>query len=210
MGSREFKLGVLVSGNGTNLQAIIDQIENGPLNAKAKISLVISNVRDAFALERAKKNGIETVFIDPKSFPAKEEYDQAMVDLLQAKSVDLICLAGFMRILRKEFIQAFPGKIINIHPSLLPAFPGLHPQKQALNHGAKFSGCTVHFVDEGVDSGPIILQSVVPIYDSDDTEELSRRILEQEHILYPKAIQLIIEDRLTLSARRVIQKKINP
>lgn len=207
MGSREFKLGVLVSGNGTNLQAIIDQIENGALTAK--ISLVISNVKDAFALERAEKSGIKTVFIDPKSFPGKEEYDQAMVDLLQAESVDLVCLAGFMRILRKNFIQAFAGKIINIHPSLLPAFPGLHPQQQALDHGVKFSGCTVHFVDEGVDSGPIILQSVVPVYDSDDAKELSRRILEQEHILYPRAIQLIIEDRLTLSARRITQKKVN-
>jgi phosphoribosylglycinamide formyltransferase 1 len=208
MGSREFKLGVLVSGNGTNLQAIIDQIGSGALTAK--IPLVISNVKDAFALERARKNGIETVFIDPKSFPGKDEYDLAMVDLLKAKSVDLICLAGFMRILGKEFIQAFAGKIINIHPSLLPAFPGLHPQKQALDHGVKFSGCTVHYVDEGIDSGPIILQSVVPVYDSDDEEELSRRILEQEHLLYPRAIQLIIEDRLTLSERRITQKKINP
>lgn len=207
MGSKEFKLGVLVSGNGTNLQAIIDQIENGAL--AAKISLVISNKKDAFALERARKRGIETVFIDPKSFPGKEEYDQAMVDLLKAESVDLICLAGFMRILRKGFIKAFAGKIINIHPSLLPAFPGLHPQQQALDHGVKFSGCTVHFVDEGVDSGPIILQSVVPVYDTDDEKELSRRILEQEHLLYPRAIQLIIEDRLTLSARRITQKKIN-
>jgi phosphoribosylglycinamide formyltransferase 1 len=208
MGSKEFKLGVLVSGNGTNLQAIIDQIENGALTAK--ISLVISNKKEAFALGRARKHGIETVFIDPKSFPCKEEYDQAMVDLLKAESVDLICLAGFMRILGKEFIQAFKGKIINIHPSLLPAFPGLRPQQQALDHGVKFSGCTVHFVDEGVDSGPIILQSVVPVYDSDDEKEMSRRILEQEHILYPRAIQLITEDRLTLSARRITQKKINP
>jgi len=208
MGSREFKLGVLVSGNGSNLQAIIDQIEHGTLTAK--ISLVISNVKNAFALERAGNSGIKTVFIDPKSFPGKEEYDQAMLDLLKAESVDLVCLAGFMRILRKEFIQAFAGKIVNIHPSLLPAFPGLHPQQQALDHGVKFSGCTVHFVDEGVDSGPIILQSVVPVYDSDDKAELSRRILEQEHLLYPRAIQLIIEDRLTLSARRITQKKINP
>jgi phosphoribosylglycinamide formyltransferase-1 len=208
MGSREFKLGVLVSGNGTNLQAIIDQIGSGALTAK--IPFVISNVKDAIALERARKYGIETVFIDPKSFPGKDEYDLAMVDLLKAKSVDLICLAGFMRILGKEFIQAFSGKIINIHPSLLPAFPGLHPQKQALDHGVKFSGCTVHYVDEGIDSGPIILQSVVPVYDSDDEEELSRRILEQEHLLYPRAIQLIIEDRLTLSERRITQKKINP
>lgn len=205
MGSKEFKLGVLVSGNGTNLQAIIDQIESGTLTAK--IPLVISNVKKAFALERAKKCGIESVFIDPKLFPGKVEYDRAMVDLLKAESVDLICLAGFMRILGEEFIQAFPGNIINIHPSLLPAFPGLHPQQQALDHGVKFSGCTVHFVDESVDSGPIILQSVVPVYDSDDEDELSMRILEQEHILYPRAIQLIIEDRLTLSGRKITQKR---
>jgi phosphoribosylglycinamide formyltransferase 1 len=205
MGSRELKLGVLVSGNGTNLQAIIDQTNNGTLTAK--IALVISNKKDAFALERAEKSGIKTIFIDPKSFPGKGEYDQAMMDLLKAESVDLICLAGFMRILGKEFIQAFSGKIVNIHPSLLPAFPGLHPQKQALEHGVKFSGCTVHFVDEGIDSGPIILQSVVPIYDSDAEEDLSRRILEQEHILYSRAIQLVLDDRLTLSARRVTQKK---
>lgn len=204
MGSKEFKLGALVSGNGTNLQAIIDQIENGTL--LAKIPLVISDVKKAFALERARNCGIEPVFIDPKLFPGKEEYDRAMVDLLKAESVDLICLAGFMRILGKEFIQAFPGKIINIHPSLLPAFPGLHPQQQALDHGVKFSGCTVHFVEEGVDSGPIILQSVVPVYDSDDENQLSMRILEQEHILYPRAIQLIIEDRLILSGRKITQK----
>ncbi|GJL80068.1 MAG: phosphoribosylglycinamide formyltransferase [Nitrospinaceae bacterium] len=206
MASKEFKLGVLVSGNGTNLQAIIDQIETGDL--PAKISIVISNKKEAAALKRAQDHGIESVFIDPKSFPGKAEYDQAMADLLKAQMVDLVCLAGFMRILGKEFIQIFSGKIINIHPSLLPAFPGLHPQQQALDHGVKFSGCTVHFVDEGVDSGPVIIQSVVPVYDSDDEQELSRRILEQEHNLYPRAIQLIAEDRLIVSGRKVTQKRI--
>ena len=205
MGSQDFKLAVLVSGRGTNLQAIIDAVEHREL--PAKIAIVLCNIKDAFALERAQNRGIETAFLDPKSFSGKAEYDRAMIDLLQSKSVDLVCLAGFMRILGKAFIQAFSGKIINIHPSLLPAFPGLHPQKQALEYGVKFSGCSVHFVDEGVDSGPIILQSVVPVYDTDDEETLSSRILEQEHMLYPRAIRLCLENRLTLSGRTVIQKK---
>lgn len=205
MGSKKFKLAVLVSGQGTNLQALIDQIEQGILSAE--ISIVISNVKEAYALERAKNHGIKPVFLDRKSYSDKEAFDQALIDLLQAENVDLICLAGFMRILGKVFINSFAGKIINIHPSLLPAFPGLHPQRQALEYGVKFSGCTVHFVDEGVDSGPIILQCVVPVYDSDDEETLSRRILEQEHMLYPRAVQLIVEDRLMVSERKVTQKK---
>ncbi len=205
MGSKKFKLAVLVSGQGTNLQAIIDQIEQGTL--AAEIPIVISNVKEAFALERAKNHGIKPVFLAPKSYSGKEEFERALIDLLQAEAVDLVCLAGFMRILGKTFINSFAGKIINIHPSLLPAFPGLHPQRQALEHGVKFSGCTVHFVDESIDSGPIILQSVVPVYDSDDEEALSGRILEQEHIIYPRAIQLMVENRLTVSERKVTQKK---
>jgi phosphoribosylglycinamide formyltransferase-1 len=205
MGSLKFKLAVLVSGQGTNLQALIDQIEQETL--AAEISIVISNVKEAHALERAKNHGIKPIFLDPKSYANKEEYDRALIDRLQAEAVDLICLAGFMRILGKTFINSFAGKIINIHPSLLPAFPGLHPQRQALEHGVKFSGCTVHFVDEGIDSGPIILQSVVPVYDSDDEETLSRRILEQEHIIYPGAVQLMVEDRLIVSERKITQKK---
>ena len=205
MGSKKFKLAVLVSGQGTNLQAIIDQIEQGIL--AAEIAIVISNVKETSALERAKNHGIKPVFLDPKSCSGKEEFDRALIDLLRADDVDLVCLAGFMRILGNAFIDSFAGKIINIHPSLLPAFPGLHPQRQALEHGVKFSGCTVHFVDEGIDSGPIILQSVVPIYDSDDEEALSRRILEQEHIIYPRAIQLLVENRLIVSGRKVTQKK---
>jgi phosphoribosylglycinamide formyltransferase-1 len=205
MGSKKFKLAVLVSGQGTNLQALIDQIEQGAL--AAEIAIVVSNVKDAFALERANNHGIKTVFLDPKSHSDKKEFDRALIDLLQAEAVDLICLAGYMRILGKAFINIFANRIINIHPSLLPAFPGLHPQRQALEHGVKFSGCTVHFVDEGVDSGPIILQSVVPLYDSDDEETLSRRILGQEHLIYPRAVQLLVEDRLIVSARKVTQKK---
>lgn len=205
MGSKKFKLAVLVSGQGTNLQALIDQIEQGTLTAE--IAIVVSNVKEAFALERANNHGIKTVFLDPKSHSDKKEFDRALIDLLQAEAVDLICLAGFMRILGKAFINIFANRIINIHPSLLPAFPGLHPQRQALEHGVKFSGCTVHFVDEGVDSGPIILQSVVPLYDSDDEETLSRRILEQEHLIYPRAVQLMVDDRLIVSTRKVTQKK---
>jgi len=205
MTSEKFKLAVLVSGNGSNLQAIIDCIEKNYL--AAKISLVLSNVKDAYALERGKKHGLDVVFLDPKIYPNKANYEQKIIDLLLSKSIDLICLAGFMRILGKKFIETFSGKIINIHPSLLPAFPGLDVQKKALEHGAKFSGCTVHFVNEEVDGGPIILQSIVPIHDEDDIESLSKRILQQEHIIYPEAIRLIIEDNIEISGRRVLRKK---
>ena len=204
MSSEKFKLAVLVSGRGSNLQAIIDSIEKN--NLAAEISLVLSNVKDAYALERGKKHGLEVVFLDPKVFPGKADYEQQMIDLLQSKSVDLVCLAGFMRILGEKFIEAFSGKIINIHPSLLPAFPGLNVQKKALEHGAKFSGCTVHFVNEEVDGGPIIKQAVVPIHDEDSIDSLSERILEQEHIIYPEAIRLIIEGKIKVSGRRVLQK----
>ena len=203
MSSEKFKLAVLVSGRGSNLQAIIDSVDKSSLTAE--ISLVLSNVKDAYALERAKKHGLEVVFLDPKIFPNKATYEKKMVELLRSKSVDLICLAGFMRILGKKFIEAFPGQIINIHPSLLPAFPGLNVQKKALEHGVKFSGCTVHFVNEEIDGGPIIKQSVVPIHDKDSIESLSKRILEQEHIIYPEAIQLIIEDKIKFSGRRVLR-----
>lgn len=205
MPSNDFKLAVLVSGRGSNLQAIIDNIERGELNAR--LSAVISNVADAPALKRAEKHGIEAIFMDPASCPDKAAFDRAVIEALKARAVDLVCLAGYMRLLGKEFLQAFPGRIINIHPSLLPAFPGLNPQKQALDYGVKFSGCTVHFVDEGVDSGPVILQTAVPVYDGDDEESLSRRILEQEHFIYPRAIKLIAEGRLNLNGRTVTQKK---
>ena len=200
----KFKLAVLVSGHGSNLQAIIEKIENNYLSAD--IALVLSNVENAFALERGKKHGLNTIFLDPKTFLNRDEYELKMIEILQSKSIDLICLAGFMRILGKNFIQAFPQKIINIHPSLLPAFPGLNVQKKALEHGAKFSGCTVHFVNEEVDGGPIILQSTVPIFDEDDANSLSERILEQEHIIYPEAIQLIIEKKIMFYGRRVLSK----
>lgn len=200
----EFRLGILVSGRGSNLQAIIDSIEKEEL--PATISLVTSNKVAAPALERCIRHGIESKFLDPKSFSNKDEFDNALAELFLEKNVDLICLAGYMRILGKSFIKKFEGKIINIHPSLLPAFPGLHPQEQAIEAGVKFSGCSVHFVNEKVDEGPIILQSAVPVYDSDSSEELSLRTLEQEHIIYPRAIKLFLENRLTISGRRVLCK----
>ena len=201
-----FKLAVLVSGRGSNLQAIIDSIDREELDAH--LSIVISNTKDAIALKRAEKHGIKTIFIDPSNYLSSKEYDKALVLKLKEFSVDLICLAGYMRILGEEIIQTFEKKIINIHPSLLPAFPGLNAQKQAINHGVKFSGCTVHFVDSGVDSGPIILQTVVPVYDNDDEKSLSKRILEQEHYLYPKAIKMIQENKIRLNGRTVTSKTI--
>ena len=201
-----FKLAVLVSGRGSNLQAIIDSIDREELDAH--LSIVISDTKDAMALKRAEKHGIKTIFIDPSTYLNSKEYDKALVLKLKEFSIDLICLAGYMRILGEEVIQTFEKKIINIHPSLLPAFPGLNAQKQAINHGVKFSGCTVHFVDSGVDSGPIILQTVVPVYDNDDEKSLSKRILEQEHYLYPKAIKMIQEKKIRLNGRTVTSKII--
>ena len=200
-----FKLAALVSGRGSNLQAIIDSIERKELNVR--LSIVISSTKDAPALKQAEKHGIETVFIDPATYPNKKAYDKALIDKLEEIPIDLICLAGYMRILGKEIIQTFSGKIINIHPSLLPAFPGLNAQKQAVEYGVKFSGCTVHFVDARVDSGPIILQTAVPVYDNDGEESLSKRILEQEHHLYPKAIKMIKENKFNVNGRTVTHKK---
>ena len=207
MESKEFSIAVLVSGRGTNLQAIIDSMERGEL-AGARISLVLTDVEDAYALERARQHNIDALYLNPKMFSGRKEYDRAIVERLQKRSIDLVCLAGFMRILGKPFIETFAGRIINIHPSLLPAFPGLHPQRQALDYGVKQSGCTVHYVDESVDGGAIILQSVVEIMEGDDVDSLSRRILEQEHLIYPKAIRLIVENRLTVSGRTVWLKKV--
>ena len=201
-----FKLAVLVSGRGSNLQAIIDSIEREELNAH--ISTVISSTRDAMALKRAEKHGIKTIFIDPTAYLNSKEYDKALIEKLKKFSIDLICLAGYMRILGEEVIQTFKEKIINIHPSLLPAFPGLNAQKQAIVHGVKFSGCTVHFVDSGIDSGPIILQTAVPVYDNDDEKSLSKRILEQEHYLYPKAINMIKENQIKINGKTVTRKTI--
>ena len=205
MSLKRYKLAALVSGYGSNLQAIIDSIERKELDAH--LSLVISNIKNAPALARAEKHGIETIFIEPANYSNRKAYDQALIDKLKVASIDLICLAGFMRILGEEFIDNFSKKIINIHPSLLPAFPGLNAQKQAIEYGVKFSGCTVQFVDAGVDSGPIILQTAVPVYDNDCEKSLSKRILKQEHYLYPKAIAMIIENKFKLDGRTVTFNK---
>jgi phosphoribosylglycinamide formyltransferase-1 len=200
---KKVKLGVLVSGRGSNLQAIIDNIESGGLSAE--LAVVISDQADAYALERARKHGIPAIHVNAKGYKGKrDEYDALLVQELRKRGVELICLAGFMRIITPTLIKAFPNRILNIHPALLPAFPGLHVQKAALVHGVKFSGCTVHFVDEGMDTGPIIIQAVVPVLDSDTEDALSARILTQEHKIYSRAIQLYAEGRLRVEGRRVL------
>lgn len=198
------KLGVLISGRGTNLQAIIDSVERGEL--KAEIRVVISNRADAYGLKRASQHGIETELIDHKRFKSREEFDAAVVARLKAREVELVACAGFMRLFSSVMVKAFPNRIMNIHPALLPAFPGLHVQKAAVDYGVKFSGCTVFFVDEGTDAGPIIVQAVVPVLQNDDEASLSQRILEQEHRTYPYAIRLYQQGRLEISGRLVLVK----
>lgn len=200
---KKVKLGILVSGRGSNLQAIINNIEEGKLSAE--IAVVISDQADAFALERARKHNIPGVHISAKGYKSKrEEYDALLLKELQKHDVELVCLAGFMRIITPTLIKSYPNRILNIHPALLPSFPGLHVQKAALEHGVKFSGCSVHFVDEGMDTGPIIIQAVVPILDNDTEDSLSQRILLQEHKIYSRAIQLYAEGRLSLDGKRVL------
>jgi phosphoribosylglycinamide formyltransferase-1 len=195
------RVGVLASGGGTNLQTIIDRCQDGTL--AAEIAIVISNNPDAGALDRADRAGVATLCINHRLFPDREEFDHAVVRALQDAQVDLVVLAGFMRIITPTFIAAYPEKIINIHPALLPSFPGLHVQQKAIDYGARFSGCTVHFVDGGVDTGPIIIQAVVPILPDDSADALAARILEQEHRIYPRAIQLIAEGRVRVDGRQV-------
>ncbi len=199
--SKLLRIGVLASGGGTNLQAIIDRCQDGTL--AAEIAVVITNNPGAGALDRAAKAGIATLCINHREFSQREDFDNAVVKALQDAGVDLVVLAGFMRIITQTFINAFPERVINIHPALLPAFPGLHVQQQAIDYGARFSGCTVHFVDGGVDTGPIIIQAVVPILPDDTADSLAARILEQEHRTYPRAIQLIAEGRVQVEGRRV-------
>ncbi len=199
---RQLKLGVLASGRGSNLQAIIDASEAGRIDAI--VTLVISNVAEAYALERGRRHGIEVAFIDPSLHRTSQDFDTAVTDLLRKHEVNLVCLAGYMRLLSPSFVEAYKNRIMNIHPALLPAFPGLHAQRQAIRYGAKVSGCTVHFVDEGVDTGPIIIQAVVPVLDEDTEETLSARILTDEHRIYPRAIQLFAEGRLEMCGHRVL------
>ena len=199
----KLRIGVLVSGRGSNLQAIIDNIAQGSLSAE--LAVVISDQPDAYALERAKKNGIPAVHVSAKGYKGKrDEYDALLVNELQKHNVELVVLAGFMRIITPILLKAFPNRVMNIHPALLPSFPGLHVQKAAIEHGAKFSGCTVHFVDEGMDTGPIIIQAVVPILDNDTEDTLSARILKQEHKIYSRAIQLYAAGLLRIEGRRVV------
>lgn len=195
------KLGVLVSGSGSNLQAVIDRIEAGRLSAE--IVLVVANEPGALGLARAERHGLKTAVINHRDYPARDDFDRAVVRALQDHGVELVILAGFMRLITRTFLDAFPNRIMNIHPALLPAFPGTHVWQTALDHGVKFSGCTVHFVDEGTDTGPIIIQAVVPVLDDDTADTLAARILKQEHRIYSRAIQLFAEGRLRVEGRRV-------
>jgi phosphoribosylglycinamide formyltransferase-1 len=195
------KIGVLVSGRGTNLQALLDAGQRGELGGE--IALVISNVADAPALERARQAGIPALFRDHRG-QKREEYDALVASLLKERGVELVCLAGYMRLLSAWFVRAFPGRVLNVHPSLLPAFPGLEAQKQAVEAGVKVTGATVHVVDEGLDTGPILLQEAVPVLPRDSVESLSARILEAEHRLYPRAVRAVLEGRVRLEGRRAI------
>ena len=197
-------LGVLVSGSGSNLQAIIDNIEAGRVDARIKI--IISNVPDAFALERAKRHNIPSLVISHKGYKRREDFDQKIVETLQAHGVELVVLAGYMRVVTSVLLRAFPMRVMNIHPALLPSFPGTHVWQAEVDYGVKFAGCTVHFVDEGTDTGPIVIQAVVPVYDDDTAETLNARILKQEHKVYSQAIQLYAEGRLEIRGRRVLAK----
>jgi phosphoribosylglycinamide formyltransferase-1 len=201
MPERSIRLGVLASGRGSNLQAIIDAIEKGTLDAV--LAVVICNKAEAPALERARKHGAPAVFLDPKAASDREDYDRIILTQLRVYDVQLVALAGYMKIVTSVLIEPYADRIMNIHPSLLPAFPGLGAQKQALDWGAKVSGCTVHFVTEGIDAGPIIRQAAVPVLETDTEETLAARILVEEHRIYPEAIQLFAQGRLTVEGRRV-------
>lgn len=195
------RIGVLISGSGSNLQAIIDACQEGQI--EGQVAVVIADKQEAHGLERARKAGIEAIFQDPASYESKSAYNQALAETLKERGVDLVCLAGYMRIVRKPLLEPFRARMMNIHPSLLPAFPGLNAQQQALEHGVKVAGCTVHFVTEGMDEGPIILQAAVQVKEGDTVESLRERILAEEHKLYPQAIQLYAQGRLSIEGRRV-------
>jgi phosphoribosylglycinamide formyltransferase-1 len=201
-------LGVLASGRGSNLQAILDAIDAG--RCPARVTVVVSDRKDAPALDRARRAGASAVHLDPKAYPDRVAFDEAVAEVLDQYATELVCLAGYMRVLSVEFVRRFPGRILNVHPALLPAFPGLHAQRQAVEHGVKVAGATVHFVDGGVDTGPIVLQSAVPVLDDDTEETLAARILVEEHRLYPEAIRLYAEGRLRIEGRRVSGRREGP
>jgi phosphoribosylglycinamide formyltransferase 1 len=196
------KIGVLVSGSGSNLQSILDACAGNDINGQ--VVCVISNIADAFALERAKKAGVPALHLDHRAYTGREAYDEALVATLQEFGVELLVLAGFMRIITPVLLDAFPSAVMNIHPALLPSFPGLHAARQALDYGVKFSGCTVHFVDPGMDTGPIIIQATVPVLEGDTEETLSARIQKEEHRIYPEAVKLFAEGRLKVEGRKVV------
>jgi phosphoribosylglycinamide formyltransferase-1 len=200
------RIGVLASGRGSNFQAIIDATEAGRIRSKAEI-LIVDNP-DAYPLQRAEKHNISSLYINPKDFASKDDFYRKIADELKASDVGLVILAGFMRIVGKPLLDAFPMKVMNIHPAILPSFPGLHGQKQAVDYGVRISGCTVHFVDEGVDTGPIIIQAAVPVNQDDTEENLSGRILEFEHKIFPEAIRLFEEGRLEIEGRKVRVKGV--
>jgi phosphoribosylglycinamide formyltransferase 1 len=206
------RMAVLASGRGSNLQAIINAIEARWV--QAKIVAVISNKKDAIALERARKHGLTDIFVDPKPYvgrpDSREAYDRSLLEILQQHEVELVLLAGYMKIVTAVLVNAYANRMMNIHPSLLPSFPGLDVQKKAIDWGCKLAGCTVHFVTEGVDEGPIIIQSAVPILDDDTPETLAARILVQEHKIYPRAVQLFAEGRLRVDGRRVLIDDVKP
>lgn len=197
-------IGVLASGRGSNFQSIIDSIASGFI--KARISVLITDNPDAYAIGRAKNHNIEALVLKPKNYEDKDTYYVQVVKDLKSRGVELVVLAGFMRVVGRPLVKEFKNKIVNIHPALLPSFPGLHGQKQAVDYGVKISGCTVHFVDEGVDTGPVIVQAAVPVFDNDTEDSLSERILKQEHKIFPLAIKLISEDKIRVKGRKVIIK----
>lgn len=196
------KIGVLASGRGSNFQSIVDSIESGRINAQ--VAVLITDKPDAYALERARNHNIQGVYINPKDFGSRDQYYVRIVEELESRGVGLVVLAGFMRIVGKTLLDAYVNKVMNIHPALLPSFPGLHGQKQAVDYGVKISGCTVHFVDEGMDTGPVILQAAVQVLDDDTEDTLSERILKHEHRIFPEAIKLFAEGRLRVEGRKVI------
>ena len=206
------RVAVLASGRGSNLQAVIDAIEAGTV--QAKIVVVISNKKDSPALERASRHGLSSLFVDPKPYTgrpdSREAFDLALLDVLREHDVELVLLAGYMKIVTRVLVEAFANRMMNIHPSLLPSFPGLDVQKKAIEWGCKLAGCTVHFVTEGVDEGPIILQAAVPILDDDSPDTLAARILVQEHKIYPRAVQLFAEGRVRVEGRRVLIEQGKP
>ena len=197
------RIGVLISGRGSNLQAIIDAISDGSLDAT--VAVVISNRPNAQGLERAKKAGIETLYINHRDYASREEFDRAVVAELKQRDVAVVCLAGFMRLLSAEFVQAFPDSILNIHPSLLPAFAGLDGQTQAWEYGVKVSGATVHIVTPELDAGPIVLQAVVPVHHHDTPATLTDRILDEEHKIYPRAVGIVLDGGWRVEGRRFVQ-----